>query len=97
MSFEWDEAKRGSNLSKHGVDFLDVPEMFASPMLVRADLRKDYREPRWQAIGVIHGRLMVVAYTRRDPDTIRIISLRKANSREKTLFQETLKDELDKN
>lgn len=38
---------------------------------------------------------MVVAYSRRDPDTIRIISLRKANSREKTLFQETLKDELD--
>lgn len=95
MRFEWDEVKRGSNLSKHGVDFLDAPEMFAEPMLVQVDLRKDYREPRWQGIGAIQGRLMVVAYTRRDPDTIRIISLRKANSREKTLFQETLKDEMD--
>ena len=40
---------------------------------------------------------MVVAYTKRDSSTIRIMSLRKANNREKKLFQETLTNELDKN
>jgi uncharacterized DUF497 family protein len=67
VQFEWDEAKRATNVSKHGVDFVDAPEMFQGPMLIRPDERKTM------------GRL------------------RKANSREKTLFQETLKDQLEKN
>lgn len=66
-------------------------------MFIRLDERRNYGELRWQGLGLVQGRVVAVAYTKRDPDTIRIISLRKANSREKTLFQETLKDELDKN
>ena len=97
MLFEWDEAKRTANLAKYGIDFVDVPEMFQGPMLVRSDERRDYGESRWQGLGFVEGRVMVVAYTKRHPDTIRISSLTKANSREKTLFQETLEDELDKN
>ena len=30
VRFEWDEAKRKANIAKHGIDFLDVPEMFGS-------------------------------------------------------------------
>ena len=30
VRFEWDEAKRKANIAKHGIDFLDVPEMFAA-------------------------------------------------------------------
>lgn len=97
MHFEWDEAKRMANAAKHGIDFVDAPEMFQRPMIVRSDERKNYGEPRWQGLGLVQGRLMVVAYTKRGSNTIRIISVRKANSREKTLFQETLKDQLDKN
>ena len=47
MRFEWDETKRAANLAKHGIDFVDALEMFAAPMLVRSDERKDYGEPRW--------------------------------------------------
>lgn len=97
MQFEWDEAKRIANVAKHGIDFVDAPEMFQGPMLVRSDERKNYGEPRWQGLGLVQGRLMVVTYTRRGSHTIRIISLRKANSREKILFQETLKDQLGQN
>ena len=32
VRFEWDEAKRKANIAKHGIDFLDVPEMFGSLM-----------------------------------------------------------------
>jgi len=97
VRFEWDEAKREANIAKHGIDFLDVPEMFGNPMLVGADTRKDYGEPRKIGFGFIRGRLMVVAFTEREPDSIRIISARKANRREETYYQETIADELGKN
>lgn len=92
MTFEWAEAKRAANLAKHGIDFVDALEMFAAPMFVRSDERKDYGELRWQGLGIVQGRLMVVAYTKREPNTIRIISLRKANSREKDFFEDAIKD-----
>jgi len=31
MGFEWDEAKRLANLDKHGIDFIDIPEVFDLP------------------------------------------------------------------
>lgn len=92
VRFEWDEAKRAANLAKHGIDFADALEMFAAPMFVRSDERKDYGEPRWQGLGIVQGRLMVVAYTKLEPNTVRIISLRKANSREENFFQEAIKN-----
>ena len=97
VRFEWDEAKRKTNIAKHGIDFEDVPEMFASLMLVGPDVRKDYGEPRKIGFGFIRGRLMAVAFTEREPDSIRIISARKANQREETYYQETIADELGKN
>jgi uncharacterized DUF497 family protein len=90
VRFEWDEAK-------HGIDSLDVPEMFGSLMLVGTDSRKDYGETRKVGFGFIRGRLMAVAFTERAPNLIRIISARKANKREETYYQETIADELDKN
>lgn len=92
MRFEWDEAKRSANLVKHGIDFVDAVEMFAAPLLVKLDEHREYGERRWQGMGIVRDRLMVVAYAKREPDTIRIISVRKANSREKALFQDTIKD-----
>lgn len=92
VRFEWDEAKRAVNLAKHGIDFVDGLEMFASPMFVRLDERKDYGETRWQGLGIVQGRLMVVAYTKREANIVRIISLRKANSREEAFFQDEIKD-----
>ena len=92
VQFEWDETKRAANLAKHGIDFVDALEMFAAPLFVKSDERKDYGEPRWQGLGIVRGRLMVVAYTKREPNTVRIISLRKANSREKDFYQGAIKD-----
>ena len=97
VRFEWDEAKRKANIAKHGIDFLDVPEMFGSLMLVGTDSRKDYGEPRKIGFGFIRGRLMAVAFTEREPNSIRIISARKANTREEAHYQEAVADELGKN
>jgi uncharacterized DUF497 family protein len=97
VRFEWDETKRKANLAKHGVDFRDVPEMFTNLMLVGTDDRKDYGEPRKIGFGFIRGRLMAAAYTEREPNIIRIISARKANTREEAHYQEAIADELGKN
>jgi len=97
LTFEWDEAKRSANIAKHGVDFVDVPEMFGGPMLVLPDARKEYGEARQIGFGFIRGRLVTVVFTKRNPETIRIISARKANDREKAQFKESLADQLGQN
>ena len=63
-------------------------------MLVLLDDRKDYGEDRWIGIGLLRSRFVVVVYTERDEDTIRIISLRKALSHERARYEQALRDEL---
>ncbi len=53
---------------------------------VSRDARKDYGEERLQARGLIRGRLFVVVFTRCGAD-LRLISLRKANKRERMLWE----------
>jgi uncharacterized DUF497 family protein len=49
--------------------------------IVRADLRHSYGEERFKLLGAIDSRIFVVVYTPR-PQATRIISARKANTRE---------------
>ena len=87
MRFEWDKTKNERNIRDRSLDFADAPEMFGSPMLVLPDARKDYREDRYIGVGTGKGRVMVVVFTQRRPDVIRIISFRKANSREQKRYE----------
>jgi len=91
MEFEWDDAKRTSTMEKHGVDFADAPLLWSSPMVVSQDNRKDYGEPRFVALGALNGRVMVVVYTQRGSGLVRIISFRKANSREVKVYESALR------
>ena len=93
--FEWDEKKNRQNIKKHGLDFVDAEEMFRGLLLVWPDVREDYGENRWTGIGKIRGRIAVVAFTDRGPETIRIISLRKANRRESKTYEEAVEDGLE--
>jgi uncharacterized DUF497 family protein len=86
MKYEWDEAKNLVNIEKHGIDFNDAHELFEGDKLVIHDDRQDYGEKRMIAVGRINGRLMVGVYTQRT-ETLRIISVRKANDREKERFE----------
>jgi uncharacterized protein len=89
MKYEWDEAKNLVNIEKHGIDFNDAHELFEGDKLVISDTRQDYGEKRMIAVGRINGRLMVGVYTQRS-ETLRIISIRKANDREKERFEKTV-------
>ena len=94
MEIEWDEEKRLSNLAKHGIDFADAEELFSGPVLSGKDDRKDYGEDRFIGYGFMRDRLVVVAFARRG-EVVRIISLRKANSREGKRYEEAIKNRLE--
>jgi len=85
MSYEWDEQKRQINVKKHGVDFIDVPEIFDGDVVIIPDERFDYGENRFIVIGVLKSQVLVVAYTERG-DNIRIISARKATKNEQIYY-----------
>ncbi len=89
MRFEWDEEKNQANIRKHGFNFTDAWEIFESPMLISLDVKEDYGEERWIGIGFLRGRIVVVVFTERDDDTIRVISLRKALKYERIQFERT--------
>ena len=87
MRYEWDAAKAAANRRKHGVSFNAVLDFDWAVALVVADERVDYREPRWLALGMIGARLHSLAFTIRD-DRIRVISLRRASRKERTLYEQ---------
>jgi len=88
MNYEWDENKRDINLKKHGIDFVAATEVFRdSERIETVDDRHDYQEERIQTIGYAKPGVLFVVYTLRDNDqTVRFISARKANKKEKALY-----------
>ena len=88
MTYTWDEEKNRANIRKHGIDFLDVPAMFQHPMVTFLDQRKDYGEDRRIGMGILKTLLAVVVFTEPKPETIRIISARKATQHEERIYRD---------
>jgi uncharacterized protein len=95
MDFEWDETKNCANLRKHGFDFADAEEMFRGLLIVEPDTREDYGEKRWRGIGMIRGRTAAVIFTEPSPETIRIISLRRADHEERKEYEKAIENGLE--
>jgi uncharacterized protein len=86
MKLSWDENKRQKVLKERGLDMADVLEIFENAHFTAEDNRTDYGEVRHVTTGFLNSRLCVVVWTLRDP-VHHIISLRKANDREKARFK----------
>ena len=91
MNFDWDEAKNEENIRKHGLDFLDAWEVFASPALFKPSSHEGER--RYLCFGEIKRLTVAIVFTLRG-DTIRIISFRKARKSERRYYKEAIKDRL---
>ena len=89
MKYEWDEAKNRKNIAKHGLSFEDAEQVFYGPCVTFEDDRFDYGEERLITLGLLAGRLVVIAHSPRDEGT-RIISMRKANRSEQKIYQKRL-------
>ncbi len=92
--FEWDPAKEKANARKHNVSFRRATTVFRDPnqLSIYDDEHSD-REDRWVTMGIDDsGVLRVVVHTFKqvyeDECEIRIISARKATSRESEQYQE---------
>ncbi|HYC88000.1 MAG TPA: BrnT family toxin [Thermoanaerobaculia bacterium] len=84
------EAKNLANLRKHGVSFEEASELFRSGVdyLEIFDDEHSVTEDRFIAIGPIQRGLVLIVWTERDEETIRIISARWATNREQNLYLE---------
>jgi uncharacterized protein len=91
MKFEWDEKKNQTNYTKHGLSFEDASLIFEGKTVSFQDNRENYGENRFITLGELKGRVIVVIHTQRNVVT-RIISMRKANEREKKIYFERLKE-----
>lgn len=85
MEYEWDARKAAANWRKHGVAFRIIENFDWATALVIPDERRDYGEARWLAMGMIDRRLYAATFTIRG-NRIRLISLRPASRRERTLY-----------
>lgn len=63
MRFEWDEAKRKSNIKKHGVDFVDAERVFQGITFTFIDDRFDFDEQRFNTLGMLEGIVVAIAHT----------------------------------
>lgn len=95
MRFEWDERKNMANLQKHGISFETAILIFDDPNILSDIDQVVDGETRWQSVGLINGVLFVlVAHTYAvDPDgeeVVRLISARKAVTRERRSYEDAL-------
>ena len=80
--FEWDDVKAKSNEAKHSVSFTFATRAFDDENIITViDDRFDYGEVRYITLASIEQRVYVLVYTMRG-SVIRLISARKANSKE---------------
>ena len=85
MRVSFDEAKSERNEAERGLPFHLASAFDWSTALVLQDTRRAYGERRFQAIGLIEQHLHVLVFTPRS-DALHVISLRRANRRERTRY-----------
>jgi uncharacterized protein len=90
VKFEWDEAKAALNLTKHKVSFDEASTVFADP-LAKLFYDEDHSTEEVREIIIGHsilGRVVLVSFTERAPDRIRVISARPATRKERKAYEE---------
>jgi uncharacterized DUF497 family protein len=85
MNLEFDPVKRDKTLLERGLDFARAVEVFDGIHFTGQDKRMDYEEDRFITVGWLDANLVVMVWTPRG-EVRRIISMRKANDREKALY-----------
>jgi uncharacterized DUF497 family protein len=87
MAISYDPKKCARNVRDRHLSFDLVRDFEWSSAYVLEDVRKDYGEVRFQALGEIDGRVYMLVFTPRGGD-VHVISLRKANRREIKRYEE---------
>jgi uncharacterized protein len=90
VKVEWDDKKRSNALAERGLDFADVAGVDWATAFTVEDARLDYAEARFVTMAPINNRLCVFAWCQRG-EALRVISLRKANKRERNKYEKAIR------
>ena len=85
MKLSFDPKKDAANVAKHGVSLAMADDLEWDTLECKQDTRREYGEPRQIGYAVAGDRLYCIVFVDRPADAPterRVISLRKANSRE---------------
>jgi uncharacterized DUF497 family protein len=84
VKITFDPAQRQAALNERGLNFTDALVVFAGPTITVQDTRRDYGEARFQTVGFLADRMVMVVWTPRN-EARHVISMRKCNAREKAI------------
>lgn len=88
MRFEWDPRKAEANLRAHGVSFAEAVTALEDAFALTREDPDTGEELRFVTLGLSSlANLLVVVYTYREPDAIRLISAWKANKRQRKAYE----------
>ncbi|MBK7540581.1 MAG: BrnT family toxin [Candidatus Competibacteraceae bacterium] len=85
MDFIWDTAKRQINLKKHRLDFADAERVCSGETFTFEDDRFAYGQQRFISMGLLRGDVIIIVHAETE-ETIRIISMRRAEKHEQRLY-----------
>ena len=90
LYFEWDQNKNASNIKKHGVSFEEAKTVFSDDLArLISDPEHPEEEERFIMLGEsIESNLLIVCHCIRDEDSVRLISARKADKKERRTYEE---------
>lgn len=90
MRFQWDPPKAEANLRAHGVSFAEAVTVLGDDNALTREDPDASGELRFVTLGLSdRGNLLVVVYTYREPDIIRLISAWKATARQRVLYEKS--------
>ena len=94
MEFQWDAEKDVQNRRKHGVSFAEAAQLLGSDTerLEMFDRRHSEDEDRFITIGTSPRGVLVVVWTERENEAIRLISARLATRREQAMYRAYLEE-----
>jgi uncharacterized DUF497 family protein len=93
MEIEYDPGKNALNLRKHGRSLELARAADWDRALTQVDTRRPYGESRLIASVPVDGVLHMIVFTERE-DRMRVISVRRANQRERRLYVEQIEREV---
>lgn len=93
IGFEWDQGNIDKSYQKHGITPNEAEEVFIDKNVgIEKDIKHQEREDRYIAIGkTIQEELLFVIFTIRN-NMIRVISARRANKKERGLYEKAKKN-----
>jgi uncharacterized DUF497 family protein len=88
VRFEWDPGKARANLRTHGVSFVEAVTVLDDDFALTREDPDPGPEPRFATLGLSDiGNLLVVVYTFREPDILRVISAWTADRRQRGIYE----------